>query len=343
MAVTVLSADAAVWDRVPVVQDWRPAEAVPGGTAVPVYRPASGPMIEETRFAIEEVLPLPDGSVVVVQDRAATHIAGDDRDIPGWRDAVLLRPDGTSAILHGTPLLDGDHWTVGPDGTIYGFVWSTGQLVAGRPGGRWRTLTAPNGSVLESSGDGGTAAEARLGLVDDIVIGPNRSVYVADSDGIRRMAPDGTIDTVVTRADILRADRPPQEDVDAFTSGLVSIAFDRAGRLWMAHGGFEQGGHTGSFLVRGTDGVLRAVLPLPAHGDAPPQADLVTAPDGTVYGVSASGEASRLTPDGGRPVAMPRDAAGQTLLAVRVGSDGRWWLLGDDPDRGEILLVARLR
>lgn len=117
MAVGVLSADAAVRDSMTIVQEWRPADPVPGGMAVPVYRSVFDPVIEDTVFSIEEVLPLPDGSVVVVQNRAKAYHPGDERYFPSFEDVVLLQPDGSTAILPDAPLLETSELSVGPDGT----------------------------------------------------------------------------------------------------------------------------------------------------------------------------------------------------------------------------------
>jgi hypothetical protein len=52
------------------------------------------------------------------------------------------------------------------------------------------------------AGDGGPAARASLGGVDDLATGPDGSVYILDADysTIRRVAPDGMISTAAGQA-----------------------------------------------------------------------------------------------------------------------------------------------
>ncbi len=54
------------------------------------------------------------------------------------------------------------------------------------------------GDPDESTGDGGPAREATIGYPEDLDVAPDGSVYFTDSNNarIRRVAPDGTIDTV---------------------------------------------------------------------------------------------------------------------------------------------------
>jgi RHS repeat-associated protein len=84
---------------------------------------------------------------------------------------------------------------IGPDGSLY---------IADRDHHRIRKV-APNGTISTiagdgtsgSSGDGGLANAARLASPKGLDIGPDGSLYIADSSRIRKIAPDGTISTVV--------------------------------------------------------------------------------------------------------------------------------------------------
>jgi hypothetical protein len=73
--------------------------------------------------------------------------------------------------------------------------------------GDWSTVTAeePSGPDVDGglthSGDGGPAVEANVAGPRDCTVTPNGSLLVAEVCAVRRIAPDGTISTVVGRED----------------------------------------------------------------------------------------------------------------------------------------------
>jgi sugar lactone lactonase YvrE len=86
---------------------------------------------------------------------------------------------------------------VGPDGSIYFATTSHGNRVLRiAPDG---ILTTFAGSAMWGfAGDGGPATSAKLFTPSDVAVGPDGSVYIADSGNrrIRRVGPDGVITTV---------------------------------------------------------------------------------------------------------------------------------------------------
>ncbi len=87
-----------------------------------------------------------------------------------------------------------------------------------------------------TSGDGGPATGARLDSPADVAVGPDGSVYVADTESscIRRVDPEGTIETVAGRC----GERGGSGDGDLATDALLDtpygIAVDARGRLFIA-------------------------------------------------------------------------------------------------------------
>jgi len=83
-----------------------------------------------------------------------------------------------------------------PDGSLYVADTDNDRVRRVRPDGTVATV-AGNGT-FGSTGDGGPATEARLGLPRAVTIGPDGSLYIADyaSNRVRRVSPTGVIDTV---------------------------------------------------------------------------------------------------------------------------------------------------
>ncbi len=81
---------------------------------------------------------------------------------------------------------------MGPDGSV--FVADSGNLRVRRiaPDGSISTVA---GSTFGNSGNGGAATLAKFKQVNDVAVGPDGSVYIADAGSyvVRRVMPDGTI------------------------------------------------------------------------------------------------------------------------------------------------------
>jgi hypothetical protein len=135
---------------------------------------------------------------------------------------------------------------VGPDGSLY--VSEAAVHVPGDPsngGGRIRKIT-PDGRIYTfagtgryaSSGDGGPARDAELGGPGGIAFGPDGSLFIADfyASQIRRVLPDGTIDTVAGNGTYTaETDRGPA--LGPVFVGPASVAVDPNGVLYVYDAG----------------------------------------------------------------------------------------------------------
>ena len=89
-----------------------------------------------------------------------------------------------------------DSITVAPDGTLY--FTDTGNNLIHRVGTDGIITTVAGNGATAFNGDGGPATQATLHQPEDIAIGPDGSLYIADlqHNRIRRVGPDGIITTV---------------------------------------------------------------------------------------------------------------------------------------------------
>ena len=126
------------------------------------------------------LLSLPSARVIWRVERGWAHSVS-RIDIQAARDGVersLVAPTGLSS---------------GPDGTIYVADAAGHRIWAAPPDGTWFLVA---GSVY-GYGDG-PSGEARFRRPTDVAIGPDGTLYVADSGNhcIRTISPDGVVDTL---------------------------------------------------------------------------------------------------------------------------------------------------
>lgn len=84
---------------------------------------------------------------------------------------------------------------VGPDGTLYIAATDMGRVLAVRADGRVATIAGGGFSTA----DGIAALDALLESPWDVAVGPNGAIYFSDranGDRVRRVTPDGVIDTI---------------------------------------------------------------------------------------------------------------------------------------------------
>lgn len=121
------------------------------------------------------------GTNGIVYTVAGTGIAGYSGDGGPATNATLNTPTDVAVASDGTVFIAdfNNHRIrrVGPDGTI---------------------LTCAGNGTADYSGDGGSATNASLNLPQGITVGPDGSIYIADTANyrVRKVAPDGVISTI---------------------------------------------------------------------------------------------------------------------------------------------------
>jgi sugar lactone lactonase YvrE len=202
--------------------------------------------------------------------------------------ATLLNPFGqglTGIAGHETGGL-----AVGPDGSVY---------ISERLGHRVRKV-APDGTISTFAGtgasgfggDNGPAAKARLNEPAGLAVGPDGSVYIADSGNrrVRKVAPDGTITTIAGNGlNRTGGNGCPATNASLREPAGLALATNGSGALYIA----DRAGNQVREL--GTDGCIRVLAGRGSGGgsagdgeqaqlaslDSPD--DVAAAPDGSVY------------------------------------------------------------
>jgi YD repeat-containing protein len=115
----------------------------------------------------------PDGIITTV---AGTGVAGFSGDGGPAAGAQLSRPGGVA---------------LGADGSLY--IADTSNRRIRRVGTNGVMTTVAGTGVFGSGGDGGPASQASLGFPSRLAVGPDGSVYVSDSNRVRRITAEGVI------------------------------------------------------------------------------------------------------------------------------------------------------
>jgi YD repeat-containing protein len=156
-----------------------------------------------------------DGTITTVAGTGSSGYSGDGN--PAGQ-ARLNRPEGVD---------------VAPDGTLYIADTGNHRIRQVTPDGVIATFAGTG--VNGYSGDGGIAGQAQLNQPQSVALGPNGSLYIADTGNhrIRRVMPDGIITTLAgtgvrgesedgTPAVDARLNRP--EEIDVGPDGILYIA-----------------------------------------------------------------------------------------------------------------------
>ncbi len=146
-------------------------------------RQLANPIIDTAlRHSMKDIAVGPDGSL---------YSAGTNT---GYSDLLRIAPDGTSyTVAHD---LSPSGIAVGYSGAVYVAESRASRILRVEPNGAINTVAGTGARGF--SGDGGPATEAELAYPEDVAIGTDGSIYIADRGNhrIRRVAPDGTISTV---------------------------------------------------------------------------------------------------------------------------------------------------
>ncbi len=237
-----------------------------------------------------------------------------------------------------------------PDSSLW--ISEYGQHVIRRigPDGMLRTVVGTG--IKGFSGDGGPALAAQISKPTGMVFAPDGTLYFGDSgnERIRRVSPDGIIDTVVGNAE----GEFGGEDVPALSTrarGFVGLAFSREGELvFSASDDHRVRRLTSDGRVVTIAGTTRPGSSIGGNrGDGGPAIeaelyypwDIAIAEDGTIFVASSSGPIRGITPDGvinsvlggghdtpdGTPVS---EAATEQARRVEIDPEGRlYWRSSD--------------
>jgi RHS repeat-associated protein len=120
----------------------------------------------------------PDGTITTV---AGTGVAGFAGDGALATQALLFNPTGLA---------------LGPDGSLYISDTLNERVRRVAPDGTITTVAGTGAAAY--GGDGGAASQAQLWEPEGLAVGPDGSLFIADTvnNRVRRVAPDGTIETV---------------------------------------------------------------------------------------------------------------------------------------------------
>jgi sugar lactone lactonase YvrE len=257
---------------------------------------------------------------------------GDDLDVAVAPDGVVyiadqyntaLRVVNVDGVINTVPGLNStDEWSpypvdVATDRTGVPYVAFGDRVQRMNPDG---TFTVIAGGGTGDGGDGGPAIEARLAGVQDIAVGPDGSVYLADvsADRIRRVAPDGIFTTVAGGgAGGVTLDDPSR------------VAVDPGGNVYFVHDGFR------GVQKVAPGGAVSTVLGQPRPGFAGDGGPAAKAEFDHVGGIATDVDGNLYVADPGNQNVRVIDAKGvidtigpsvADLSDVTVGPDGDLYL-----------------
>jgi sugar lactone lactonase YvrE len=232
-----------------------------------------------------------DGTVYVAADGRIRKITPDGTmtTVAGAEGEASFEPGGDGVPAVGEPLGGVGSIALAPDGNLV-VSEQVGQIRRVTPAGLIE-LVAGTGEYDEAagSGDGGPATAGALADNAGVTVGPDGTIYIAENSRVRRVTPDGLIDTIAGRDP---QSCPPAEGdtgraVDARVCIPAAVAVGPDGTVYVGDGNeVYRIGPEGSFehVAGQPDGAGFS-------GDGGPAADatlqlvtdLAVAPDGTLY------------------------------------------------------------
>jgi RHS repeat-associated protein len=246
----------------------------------------------------------PDGTITTVA--GSGQFIGFSGDGGPAKDALLASPEGLA---------------VGPDGTLYIADTRNNRIRKVSPDGIITTVAGNGQSGF--SGDGGPAKDAKLGLPRGVDVGPDGTLYIADTsnDRIRKVSPDGTITTVAGKDDNgqpgFSGDGGPAKD--ALLNLPTGVAVAPEGNVYIAD---RDNRRIRKVSPDGTITTVAGSGQLGFSGDGGPAKDasqalptgVAVAPEGTIY--IADRNNSRV-----RKVDVPRHGVGASNITF-ASEDG---------------------
>lgn len=185
----------------------------------------------------------PDGSVYF---KDAVRIR---RILPGRSVVTVVGNGGEGSPQDGRRAAEAPHLSrglaVGPDGSVYFAEPERHRVRRVGPDGRvWLVAGSTRANAFGAirggfSGDGGLAVEAELNQPQDVAIGPDGSLVIADGFNrrIRRVGPDGVMRTIAGGGARAVADGVAATEVALNFPDRVAV--DSGGRVYFAHGPFN--------------------------------------------------------------------------------------------------------
>jgi len=234
-----------------------------------------------------------------------------------------VAPDGTISTV--TTNVNPQWLAVGPDGTLY--VASFSARVVYRLDGGGLTPVAGGGQTIVARPNGVPATSLTI-VPSAIAVGRDGSLYIADSNRVLRVAPDGTT-TTIYGASATQSILPLAVAVAA--DGTVYASDERVVHRIGTDGThviFAGTNNSSNTLLDGAPANSGSLPGIPTGLDVAPDGTVVIAlDDGIVYGVAPDGTATRLAGSNSSSSSLLLNgilarAAGIAPYDVRVGPDG---------------------
>lgn len=213
-----------------------------------------------------------------------------------------------------------------PDGSLY--IADTGNHRIRRVASDGIITTVAGEGSIGFGGDGGAAIHALLNGPTDVAVGPDGSIYICDSGNlrIRRVAPDGIIETVVGNG----APFPSNDGVPADETGILpmQVAAGSDGSLYVLERTIDFASFENVDCIRKVtpDGMINTIFksrhaidPVPFSGDGGPFHQARTGP---IFSMALGPDDSLYLADTWN--CRVRRVGQDGIITTVAGNGGRW-------------------